>query len=99
MRWFNSPLIWLKRFWGNLFFRQECHDSEMERDGKGVPVLLKQYLKAGGRLLAVNVDRNFSNAIDALIAVDLRQAPPAVLDRSVGKDQDATFRAWHAMRA
>jgi hypothetical protein len=68
-------------------------------DGKGVSVLLKQYLKAGGRLLAINVDRQFSNAIDALNAVDLRQAPPAVLARYMGKDQAATFRAWHAMRA
>ena len=31
--------------------------SEIEGDGKGVPVLLRQYLKIGGELLAFNVDR------------------------------------------
>src|SRR5215472_12394503 len=73
--------------------------AELEADGKGVPVLLKQYLKCGGRLLAINVDRGFSNALDALIVVDLRQAPHAILDRYMGKDQAARFRAWHAARA
>jgi putative hemolysin len=70
----------------------------LERDGKGVPILLKQYLKTGGRLLGFNVDRRFSNALDALIMVDLRNAPSALLDRYMGKPRAAAFRAWHAAR-
>jgi hypothetical protein len=71
----------------------------LESDGKGIPILLKQYLKTGGRVLAVNVDRRFSDALDALIVVDLRKAPPALLDRYMGREEAAAFRAWHAARA
>jgi putative hemolysin len=72
--------------------------AELERDGKGVPILIKQYLKTGGRVLGFNVDRHFSNALDALIMVDLRTAPVPLLDRYMGKTRAAEFRAWHAAR-
>ncbi len=55
--------------------------ADLEGDGKGVPILIKHYLKLGGRLLGLNVDRQFSNALDALIMVDLRQTPRPLLDR------------------
>ena len=69
----------------------------LERDGKGVPILIKQYMKTGGRLLGFNVDRRFLNTLDALILVDLRNAPPALLDRYFGKAGAAAFSAWHAI--
>lgn len=72
--------------------------AELECDGKGAPILIKQYLKTGGRLLGFNVDHHFSNALDALIMVDLRTAPAALLDRYMGKTRAAEFRAWHAAR-
>ncbi len=72
--------------------------AEMESDGKGIPILVKQYLKTGGRLLAFNVDRGFSDALDALIMVDLRTAPAATLERFMGKPAAAAFAAWHAAR-
>ena len=70
--------------------------ADLERDGKGVPILLRQYLKTGGKLLACNVDRGFSDVLDALIMVDLREAPTPVLERYFGKSAAAQFRAWHA---
>ncbi|MGA3096069.1 MAG: GNAT family N-acyltransferase [Bryobacteraceae bacterium] len=69
----------------------------LERDGKGVPILIKQYLKTGGRLLGFNVDRRFLNALDALILVDLRDLPLALLERYLGKAGAAAFSAWHAI--
>ena len=48
--------------------------QDIEADAKGVPVLIRQYLKAGGRLLGFNVDRKFSNALDVLVMADLRTA-------------------------
>ena len=45
--------------------------AQVEPDEKGVPVLLRQYLKLGGRLLGFNVDADFNNALDGLIVVDL----------------------------
>jgi putative hemolysin len=67
----------------------------LERDGKGVPILVKQYLKTGGRLLACNVDRHFADALDALIIVDLRTAPASLLDKYLGKQGAENFAAWH----
>jgi putative hemolysin len=72
--------------------------ADLESDGKGVPILIKQYLKLGGRLLAFNVDRAFSDALDALILVDLENAPAPLLERCLGKPGAAAFAAWHAVR-
>jgi putative hemolysin len=73
--------------------------ADLERDGKGVPILLRQYLKAGGELLAFNVDRGFSHVLDALIMADLRSAPAAILDRYFGKPEAAAFVQWHKEHA
>jgi putative hemolysin len=47
--------------------------SEIEPDQKGLPVLLRQYLKMGANLLSFNVDPDFGNCVDGLILVDLAQ--------------------------
>lgn len=63
----------------------------MEVDGKGVPILLKQYVKLGGKLLGFNVDPHFSDALDGLVLVDLRETERDILDRYMGKDGAAAF--------
>jgi putative hemolysin len=70
--------------------------AEIEGDGKGVPVLIRHYLKIGGELLAFNVDRNFSNVLDGLILVDLRKSDPARLESYMGKEDAAKFMNYHA---
>ena len=70
--------------------------SDLEQDGKGVPVLLRHYLKLGGQFLGFNVDSNFSNVLDGLIFADLRTVPAPMLDRCMGRSGAATFRAWHS---
>ena len=50
----------------------------------GVPVLLRQYLRLGGRVAAFHVDRNFSDTLDGLLIVDLREAPEKMLTKYVG---------------
>jgi putative hemolysin len=67
--------------------------ADLERDAKGVPVLLRQYLKTGGRLLGLGVDPRFSHTLDALILTDLRQAPAALLERCLGKAEARRFLA------
>lgn len=67
--------------------------SESEADGKGIPVLLKQYLKLNATLLEFNRDPSFSDCLDALILVDLHEAPPAVLSRYMGKQTYQNFKA------
>jgi putative hemolysin len=67
--------------------------ADIELDRKGVPILLKQYLKLGGELVAFNVDRNFANALDGLIVVDLRKTDLRLLERYLGEEGAATFLA------
>ena len=67
--------------------------ADIEVDRKGVPILLKQYLKLGGELVAFNVDRNFANALDGLIVVDLRKTDIRLLERYLGKEGAASFLA------
>ena len=70
--------------------------AEIEADQKGVPILLKQYLRLGGRLLGFNVDPDFSNVLDVLIMVDLRRTAPKILSRYMGRDGAQSFFAHHA---
>ncbi|MGO9085819.1 MAG: lysophospholipid acyltransferase family protein [Candidatus Sulfotelmatobacter sp.] len=70
--------------------------TDVEADGKGLPILLRQYAKIGGRLVGFNVDRKFSNVLDGLVVVDLRQTDPAVLERYMGRESAARFRQLHA---
>jgi len=69
--------------------------AQIEPDGKGVPVLLRQYLRLGGRLLGFNVDPQFSNALDGLIMVDLIDTDPAVLRKYMGAQQSENYLAFH----
>lgn len=69
--------------------------SDIETDGKGIPVLLKQYLKLGGTVLTFNLDPDFGNAIDGLMLVDLAKTPRKTLERFMGKQAAAMFLATH----
>jgi putative hemolysin len=73
--------------------------TDVEADGKGLPILLRQYAKIGGKLVAFNVDRKFSNVLDGLVIVDLRRTPPSVLERYMGREAAARFQQVHSARA
>jgi putative hemolysin len=67
--------------------------SEIEDDGRGIPVLLKHYLRLNARLLSFNVDETFGSCIDGLIVVDLRTTDPKILKRFMGEEGHARFAA------
>jgi len=71
--------------------------SDVEEDGKGVPILIRQYDKVGGKLVGFNLDRKFSDVVDGLVIVDLRQTDPTVLERYMGKEGYSGFRRFHKM--
>jgi hypothetical protein len=71
--------------------------SDVEEDGKGLPILIKQYDKVGGRLVGFNLDRKFSDVVDGLVIVDLRQTDAAVLERYMGKEGYRNFRRAHPL--
>ena len=71
--------------------------ADVESDGKGLPILLKQYAKIGGKLLGFNVDPKFSDVLDGLVVVDLRQTEASVLERYMGREGAAAFRRCHGV--
>jgi len=69
--------------------------SDLESSRAGIPVLLRQYLKLGGKLLGFNVDPEFSDALDGLILVDLTRTEPRLLERYLGKTEASEFLKHH----
>lgn len=69
--------------------------SELEPDGKGLPVLFRQYANLGGFFFGFNVDPAFGHAMDGLVCVDLLQAEPRMLARTMGAEESKDYLAWH----
>ena len=69
--------------------------SDLEVDRKGVPVLLRQYIRMGGRLMGFNVDRSFANGLDGLVMVDLTKCEPKILERLMGRAEAASYLTYH----
>ena len=59
--------------------------ADVEEDGKGIPVLLRQYLKLNGKILSFGVDKNFGDVLDCLILVDIFKTPERAIKRYLGK--------------
>lgn len=71
--------------------------SEVEIDNKGIPTLLKHYLKLDGELLAFNMDASFGSCIDGLIMVDLTKTDPKLLKSYMGEEQAIEYRKYHGL--
>ncbi len=71
--------------------------SDIEHDRKGLPVLLKQYIKLGGKLMGFNVDPSFSNGLDGLIIADLTQCNRKLLAHYMGKEELRHFLEFHGI--
>ena len=70
--------------------------ATLDADGKGLPVLLRQYLKLQARAVAFSVDPAFGHVVDALMVVDLARAPEPMLRRYMGTDAALAYLAKHA---
>jgi putative hemolysin len=68
---------------------------ELESGRRGIPVLLRQYLKLNAKLLGFSVDPAFGHVLDGLVVVDLLDIDRAMLVRYLGKEGAARFLAWH----
>ncbi|MDO9542519.1 MAG: GNAT family N-acyltransferase [Kiritimatiellia bacterium] len=73
--------------------------AEIEKDGKGIPILLKHYLRLNARILSFNVDRRFSNVIDSLILVDMTKSDGKLLGRFMSPPGYKTFARYHGLIA
>ncbi len=72
--------------------------GQLENGQRGVPVLLRQYLKIGGLLLGFNLDPKFGDALDGLILVDLLQSDRNFLLRYMGREESREYLRYHASR-
>ena len=69
--------------------------SEIEATHHTIPILLKQYLRLGGKFLGFNIDQNFGDVLDGLIYVDLSETDPRMLSRYLGKEEHKIFLNHH----
>ena len=67
----------------------------VEKD-RGVPILLRQYLKLNGTFVGFNVDSGFSDALDGLIIVDLLKSEERAITRYLGEEGYKTLSEYHA---
>lgn len=68
--------------------------SELEPDRKGLPILVREYLKLGGQFLGFSIDPDFQQALDGLVAVDLDRTKPKLLALYLGEESYAHFRRY-----
>ncbi len=71
--------------------------SEIEHDGKSIPVLLRHYLKLNAQLLSFNVDKGFSDVLDGLVLVDLKETDPRMVRRYMGECAYKDYAKRHGM--
>jgi putative hemolysin len=67
-----------------------------DHEGKGLPVLLRQYLKLHARALGFSIDPSFGYTVDVLMAVDLPRAPESMLRRYMGAEHARVYLAGSA---
>ena len=60
--------------------------SDIEQDGKGIPVLLRQYLRLNGKILSFSIDKSFGDVLDCLLLVDIYKTPERSLKRYMGRE-------------
>lgn len=69
--------------------------EELEGSHIKIPILIKHYLRMGARILAFNIDRSFSDALDILMVTDLLKADPDQMRKYMGEDGYARYLAYH----
>ncbi len=56
-------------------------------EGVGIPILLKQYLRLGGKMVSFAIDKDFGGTLDCFVVVDLEKAPAKAKRRYRGEQQ------------
>lgn len=65
--------------------------AQLEQGERGIPILIKQYIKLGGLFLEFNVDQEFNDVLDGLIVVDLLKTETELLEYFIGKDETKNY--------
>jgi putative hemolysin len=70
---------------------------DIETDGKGVPILLKQYLKLGAKCLAFNRDPDFGDCLDVLCVFDVLECNRRTMHKYLGREATQQYLAAHGV--
>jgi putative hemolysin len=73
--------------------------AQLEPDQKGVPILIKEYIKLGGQFLGFSVDADFQDAMDGFVVVNLDRTNPKLLSLHMGPENYERFRGWQKAAA
>src|SRR6185436_1309529 len=73
--------------------------AELEPDQKGLPILVREYIKLGGQFCAFSVDPAFQAAMDGLVVVDLDRTTSRLLSLHMGPENYERFRNYAAPAA
>lgn len=68
--------------------------SQIEPDQKGLPILIREYVKLGGQFLAFSVDPDFQDAMDGFVVVNLDRTNLKLLSLHMGPENYQRFRDW-----
>lgn len=60
--------------------------SHFEGGARGLPTLLKHYLRVGAKVISFNVDPQFSDVVDALILIDIEVTDERVLRQFLSQE-------------
>ena len=66
--------------------------GQFEPDQKGLPILVREYIKLGGQFLGFSVDPAFHDAMDGLVVVNLERTSPRLLALHMGQENYEHFR-------
>lgn len=69
---------------------------EIEPDGRQIPILVKQYMKMGGKVVRFNVDPDFNYCIDGMVAIRVSEADPRMMRRYMGAEAFAEYCKMHS---
>lgn len=59
--------------------------QELENNQRSIPILLKQYLRMGGKMIAFGIDNDFGGVLDSFVIVDMHNAPEKISSRYLQK--------------
>lgn len=71
--------------------------TSLEPDGKGVPILIKHYIRMNAKLLNFGVWKNHSDAVVGFMVADVTTADAKMIRRYMGEEGFARFRAYHGL--
>lgn len=69
--------------------------QDIEPDQKSIPVLLRQYVKMGGKIICFNVDPAFNYCLDGFITVKIPEVDHRILKRYMGTADFEAYQNLH----